>query len=77
VRGFAPDRLVRMGMCHVPQGRQLFFDMTAYENLVLGAYRQPRAGKRGRFVEDIDNVYSIFPVLKERSSQLAGTLSRW
>jgi len=75
VRGKPPERLVQLGMSHVPQGRQLFPDMTVYENLVLGAYRRPRSSKKAHLAEDLDYVYSIFPVLKERSSQLAGTLS--
>lgn len=75
VRGTSPERLVQMGMSHVPQGRQLFPDMTAYENLLLGAYRRSRASKRLHLHEDLDRVYSTFPVLKERTSQLAGTLS--
>jgi branched-chain amino acid transport system ATP-binding protein len=62
-------------MSHVPQGRQLFADMSVYENLVLGAYRRPRAGKKQQMLEDMERIYSIFPRLKERETQLAGTLS--
>lgn len=75
VKGRSPERLVTLGMSHVPEGRQLFPDMTVYENLVLGAYRRPRAGKSKQIVEDLDRCYSIFPVLKDRHVQLAGTLS--
>lgn len=75
VRGSAPERLVQMGMSHIPQGRQLFPDMTVYENLVLGAYRRPRIQKRLHMTEDLERVYSIFPVLEERTDQMAGTLS--
>jgi branched-chain amino acid transport system ATP-binding protein len=75
VRGVPTERLVRMGMCQVPQGRQLFPDMTTYENLLLGSYRRSRADKRLRLKDDLARVYSIFPLLKERSHQLAGTLS--
>lgn len=75
VKGRSPERLVTLGMSHVPEGRQLFPDMTVYENLVLGAYRRPRAGKSKQIAEDLDRCYSIFPVLKDRQVQLAGTLS--
>ena len=75
VRGTSPERLVRMGMCHVPQGRMLFPDMTVYDNLILGAYSQSRKDKRQRMSADLERVYSIFSVLAERNEQLAGTLS--
>lgn len=75
VRGAPAERLVRMGMSQVPQGRQLFPDMTVYENLVLGAYQRPRSHKRLHMDEDLEKVYSTFPVLSERNTQLAGTLS--
>lgn len=75
IKGSAPQRLVQMGMSHIPQGRQLFPDMSVYENLVLGAYRRPRTQKRLQLTEDLERVYSIFPVLENRTGQLAGTLS--
>jgi len=75
VAGAAPESLVKLGISHVPQGRQLFPDMTVYENLVLGAYRRPRADKQAQMREDLERVYSIFTRLEERHSQLAGTLS--
>jgi branched-chain amino acid transport system ATP-binding protein len=59
------------GMAIVPENRRLFAPMTVLENLQMGAYLRP-----GRELkEDFDRVYSLFPLLKERSSQLAGTLS--
>lgn len=75
ISGAQPDRLVRMGISHVPEGRQLFPDMSVYDNLLLGAYRQSRGQKRAHLTDVLDRVYSVFPVLKERTSQLAGTLS--
>ncbi len=75
VNGRTPEKLVTLGMSHVPEGRQLFSDMTVYENLILGAYRRPRAGKARQMAEDLERAYSIFPILKDRNSQLAGTLS--
>ena len=76
ISGCSPERAVQLGIAHVPQGRQLFWTMTALENLLLGAYRRrPSAVKRFEIADDLYRVYEIFPVLKERSKQLAGTLS--
>jgi branched-chain amino acid transport system ATP-binding protein len=61
-----------MGLVLVPEGRQLFTDMTVYENLEMGATNQ-RA--RPHFLRNIERVYEMFPRLKERSGQKAGTLS--
>jgi branched-chain amino acid transport system ATP-binding protein len=61
-----------MGMVLVPEGRQLFTDMTIYENLEMGASNQHA---RPHFVRNLERVYEMFPRLKERSSQKAGTLS--
>ena len=70
--GFTRDRLVRNGLSQVPEGRKLFSDMTVQENLELGAYL--RKDKDG-IVRDREHVYSLFPVLRERSYQMAGSLS--
>jgi branched-chain amino acid transport system ATP-binding protein len=59
------------GMAIVPENRRLFAPMTVLENLEMGAYLRPTADLR----EDLDRVYSLFPLLRERRSQLAGTLS--
>jgi branched-chain amino acid transport system ATP-binding protein len=61
-----------MGLVLVPEGRQLFTDMTVYENLEMGATSQ-RA--RPDFIRNLERVYNMFPRLKERSTQKAGTLS--
>ncbi|MBN2116101.1 MAG: ABC transporter ATP-binding protein [Anaerolineales bacterium] len=61
-----------MGLVLVPEGRQLFTDMTIYENLEMGASNQ-RA--RPKFAHNLERVYEMFPRLKERSAQKAGTLS--
>ncbi len=60
------------GVAQVPEGRQLFYSMTVRENLELGAYL-PRA--KAKRAETLEEVYSIFPILKEREKQIAGTLS--
>ena len=61
-----------MGLILVPEGRQLFTDMTIYENLEMGSSNK-RA--RSNVEQNLDKVYTMFPILKERSSQKAGTLS--
>ena len=67
-----PDQIVRLGIAHVPQGRKLFFGLSVQENLDMGAYiRTDRAVVR----EDVERMFSIFPVLSERRGQEAATLS--
>jgi branched-chain amino acid transport system ATP-binding protein len=61
-------------MCLVPEKRELFASMTVEDNLVLGAYRRKRAGERN-FLEQLEPVFTLFPRLKERRKQAAGTLS--
>lgn len=75
VTGYPTETLVEMGLVQVPEGRQLFGGMTVYENLILGAYRRSRSAKKTELSDDLETVYSIFPVLRERRNQLAGTLS--
>ena len=67
----AHTQIVRLGLIHVPEGRKLFPEMSVLENLLLGAYCTP-AGQRE---ERLEQVFSVFPVLKGRRSQIAGTLS--
>jgi branched-chain amino acid transport system ATP-binding protein len=67
-----PQEIVSMGICQSPEGRKCFQRMTVRENLELGAYlRRDHAGVR----EDLDRVFDLFPRLKERESQKAGTMS--
>ncbi|MDN7178635.1 ABC transporter ATP-binding protein [Caballeronia sp. SEWSISQ10-4 2] len=68
------ERRVSRGMCLVPEKRELFAGMTVEDNLVLGAYRRKRAGERN-FLDQLDHVFDLFPRLKERRKQAAGTLS--
>lgn len=65
-------KIVSLGMAHVPEGRRVFADLTVYENLKMGAYtrKDPK-----EIEQSLDMVYGRFPRLKERSKQLAGTLS--
>jgi branched-chain amino acid transport system ATP-binding protein len=67
-----PDRIVRLGLGHVPEGREVFPFLTVRENLMMGAYiRKDRAG----IAEDLERIYGYFPRLKERLDQPAGHLS--
>ena len=70
--GLSPSRIVERGIAHVPEGRQLFTNMTVEENLEMGAYL-PRA--RAVQAASLDRVLALFPRLAERRRQVAGTLS--
>jgi branched-chain amino acid transport system ATP-binding protein len=72
VTGKRPDELVRLGLAHVPEGRQVLSRLTVEENLRLGAYRRR---DRGRVRADLDQVYGRFPQLADRRGRPAGTLS--
>jgi branched-chain amino acid transport system ATP-binding protein len=72
IDGLPPHVIVELGISHIPEGRKLFTDMSVHENLELGAY--PRRAWKDR-EETLKQVYALFPVLKERASQLARTLS--
>lgn len=63
-------KLVKEGLAHVPEGRRIFLDMTVMENLEMGAFSKGSANK-----DDIEDIFSRFPRLKERRKQIAGTLS--
>ncbi len=67
---WGPDHIVRSGLAHCPEGRQVFPEMTVLENLEIGAYTRPN-GVAGRLVR----AFALFPVLHERRGQLAGSLS--
>ena len=67
-----PDLVVKSGICHVPEGRLIFANLTVIDNLALGAYLR-RDMKAVR--EDMEKVFALFPRLKEREQQMAGTLS--
>lgn len=68
----APHRIVKAGICQVPEGRLVFANLTVEDNLMLGAYlRRDAPGIK----KDLERVYDLFPRLKERRKQMAGTLS--
>jgi branched-chain amino acid transport system ATP-binding protein len=68
------NKIVHDGISLVPQGRQVFGDMSVAENLALGAYVR-RFSDRGEIDQDLEMVYELFPVLADRKKQMAGTLS--
>jgi branched-chain amino acid transport system ATP-binding protein len=70
-----PHRVVAAGLCLVPEGRQLFTDQTVQENLRLGAFRRLRAGEVGAVKADLEEIFALFPRIKERLPQKAGLLS--
>jgi branched-chain amino acid transport system ATP-binding protein len=72
IEGQASHSIVELGICHIPEGRRLFPDMSVRENLEMGAYLT-RAWKQKE--ETLEHVYHLFPILKERGGQLARTLS--
>ncbi|MGD1816253.1 MAG: ABC transporter ATP-binding protein [Pleomorphochaeta sp.] len=69
-----PDKIVKLGLSHVPEGRKIFPDMSVYENLVAGSLGNPSISKE-KFSELIETNYTLFPRLKERASQAGGSLS--
>jgi branched-chain amino acid transport system ATP-binding protein len=71
LNGLTSAQIVARGISHVPEGRQLFPTMTVRDNLELGAGRRRRAER----AVDLERVYTLFPRLRERETQLAGTLS--
>jgi branched-chain amino acid transport system ATP-binding protein len=72
IDGLAPHVIVELGISHIPEGRRLFTEMSVHENLEMGAYLS-NAWKQKE--ETLEQVYKIFPLLKEREGQLARTLS--
>lgn len=71
----APDRIVQMGISHVPEGRLVFKPLSVEDNLLLGSYHRYSFKNARTIRSDRDKIYSIFPVLRKRRKQLAGTLS--
>ena len=69
------EKIVSLGCSLVPEGRQVFSTMTVQENLLLGASVQYRKNRKERVHEDLERMYDLFPRLREREKQLAGTLS--
>ncbi|GHV14625.1 ABC transporter ATP-binding protein [Spirochaetia bacterium] len=71
IQGLSPERVVKQRITLSPEGRQVFSRMTVWENLLMGGYSRPKEEKNTSF----EKVYTLFPVLRERVEQPAGTLS--
>ena len=74
LNGLPTGQIVRRGISLVPEARRIFGRMTVWENLIMGAYVR-RGQPHAEIVQDIERVYRLFPRLRERTSQYAGTLS--
>jgi branched-chain amino acid transport system ATP-binding protein len=72
VLGRQPAKIVKAGICHVPEGRLIFANLTVEDNLAMGAYLR---SDRKKMAADLEHVWKLFPRLLERRKQLAGTLS--
>jgi branched-chain amino acid transport system ATP-binding protein len=75
IGGLSPEAVVRMGISQVPENRRLFGALSVRDNLLLGGYHLAWGEKRTKLRGDLERVYELFPVLRERAQQLAGTLS--
>lgn len=73
VTGRKPNHLVKLGLCHVPEGRQIFGSLTVKQNLTMGAYVNP--AKKDQLERLFESVFTLFPKLKQRLAQKAGTMS--
>lgn len=71
LKGLQCEEIVKRGLCHIPEGRKVFYNMTVLENLLLGGYLQKKADRQAI----LGSVFNLFPRLQERESQSAGTLS--
>lgn len=75
IHTLATERIVRSGISQVPEGRMVFAPLSVEDNLRLGAFLRYRAREKDEIEEDLHSIYELFPVLRERSRQTAGTLS--
>jgi branched-chain amino acid transport system ATP-binding protein len=74
ITGIPSHLITKMGICHVPEGRRIFVDLTVAENLRVASYLY-ESKKPRQYAERLDYVYSLFPILGSRKTQVAGTLS--
>ncbi|MEN2985916.1 MAG: ABC transporter ATP-binding protein [Thermodesulfovibrionaceae bacterium] len=75
ILGKTPEGIVKMGISQVPEGRLIFKTLTVEENLLLGAYSYYSIKRKREVKEEMEKIYKLLPVLKQRKKQLAGTLS--
>ncbi len=75
ITGLSTDKIVELGLIQVPEGREIFTDLTVEENLELGAFARYKKESIEKIYESLQEIYALFPILKNRKNQLAGTLS--
>ncbi len=75
ITGLAAERVLRLGIGQVPEGRQVFAPLSVLDNLLLGAYVRYKGEEKKEVRKDLEGIFTLFPVLKEREAQRAGTLS--
>jgi len=75
IAGLPAERVLRMGIGQVPEGRQIFAPLSVLDNLILGAYVRFKGEGKKEVSKDLDFIFELFPVLQERQKQRAGTLS--
>ncbi|MBN2443268.1 MAG: ABC transporter ATP-binding protein [Spirochaetales bacterium] len=75
IRQLSTEKIVSLGCSLVPERRQVFNTLSVKENLILGAYIHLRKRQKKQAMDELDKIYTLFPILKNRESQLAGTLS--
>lgn len=75
IDGLSADRIVRLGIGHVPERRELFDSLSVLDNLQLGAYHRRGRKEKDSLQRDLENIWEIFPILRTRQRQMAGTLS--
>ncbi|SLM29386.1 leucine/isoleucine/valine transporter subunit; ATP-binding component of ABC superfamily [Desulfamplus magnetovallimortis] len=75
IKGLSPPSIVKSGISMVPEGRQIFSPLSVIDNLKMGAYTMYRKGMKKEVSDDLDMIMELFPILRERANQLAGTLS--
>lgn len=69
----APHKIVQAGICHIPEGRQVFAPLSVEDNLLLGGFTQRK--DKAWMAEELEKIYQLFPILQEKRRQAAGTLS--
>jgi branched-chain amino acid transport system ATP-binding protein len=75
ISGFQAERILRLGVGQVPEGRQIFAPLSVLDNLLLGAYVRFKGKEKKEVWKDLEGIFGLFPILKERKAQRAGTLS--
>jgi len=75
IAGLPAERILRLGVGQVPEGRQIFAPLSVMDNLILGAYVRFKGEEKQEILRDLEMIFGLFPILRERQKQLAGTLS--